>query len=380
MPQSKIGLGFKFISKCIAGLTLVTLVFLNIVLPLYPDLRCSSSAGSDAFVPSELPSLWFIADPQIVADVPESPVFHFLNNRMNDIFYTLLAHIMQFRKGPFYGKFVLGDIQAYQFYRDDLFDNVAYRVFSMFAMGAKEDESVLSSDHWADLRFIAGNHDLGYARELRLQNIKRFENTYNQRLWSDTIVFPSDKPPVLLVACDGLELDGELRSNTSWEHLQSFVPGAFSNREGLPVILLLHIPLWKPPGSCPGDEPQFTYFRGQVAQQNTLSKATTDWILGTLKPAAVLTGHDHEGCTFIHEPHGTPEWTLRAVQGDYGGNTGVLTIGHDARGSVLLHMEQCPFFTTRLILVAVITLPVSLLILVLLSCCTTWVSRKEKYE
>eukprot|EP00659_Diplonema_papillatum_P006999 gene6999-10793_t len=257
---------------------------------------------SDAFVPSELPSLWFIADPQIVADVPESPVFHFLNNRMNDIFYTLLAHIMQFRKGPFYGKFVLGDIQAYQFYRDDLFDNVAYRVFSMFAMGAKEDESVLSSDHWADLRFIAGNHDLGYARELRLQNIKRFENTYNQRLWSDTIVFPSDKPPVLLVACDGLELDGELRSNTSWEHLQSFVPGAFSNREG----------------------------------------------------------HDHEGCTFIHEPHGTPEWTLRAVQGDYGGNTGVLTIGHDARGSVLLHMEQCPFFTTRLILVAVITLPVSL--------------------
>jgi hypothetical protein len=51
-----------------------------------------------------------------------------------------------------------------------------------------------------------------------------------------------------------------------------------------------------------------------VLSSKSLQKAT--------KPEAIFSGHDHVGCVYRHNAH-TTEYTLRAIQAEYWGYTGV---------------------------------------------------------
>jgi hypothetical protein len=91
-----------------------------------------------------------------------------------------------------------------------------------------------------------------------------------------------------------------------------------------------------------------------VWKQNTLSPNTTDRLLALLRPRYVFTGHDHEGCRYMHAlplGHGNAdsafahEITVRAVQAAYAGHAELYEI-HDAGGAEMRYaVSQCRFFT-----------------------------------
>lgn len=108
------------------------------------------------------------------------------------------------------------------------------------------------------------------------------------------------------VLLDSLSLDsgsnvdetGALRARTL-AHLAHHAEEA--RRLGRPTILATHIPLHKEGQNCAGDvaDVRFTT-RGHVYEQTMLLPATTKRLLADLAPTLVFTGHDHEGCVFLH--------------------------------------------------------------------------------
>jgi hypothetical protein len=120
--------------------------------------------------------------------------------------------------------------------------------------------------------------------------------------------------------------DFESLHQETWDLINSLKED--KNIHQFPIILLTHIPLYKPAGSCPGDEPSTTIGRrGFITQQNLWEENTTNFILNEIKPLFVFNGHDHSGCIYQHNNiEKTLEVTMRSVMGDYGGYTGYLEI------------------------------------------------------
>lgn len=162
------------------------------------------------------------------------------------------------------------------------------------------------------------------------------------------------------------------------------------------TLVLTHIPLYKPAGVCV-DPPLFEFHDhdGTLREQNQLSlpasKGFLEGILGISgdksAPAAgkgrqgiILNGHDHEGCDTYHyinqslanaeerewevsrfrqakkngllgkeELPGVREITVRSMMGDFGGNTGLVSIWFD-EGSWEWRVEYatCPLGTQHL--------------------------------
>ena len=59
-----------------------------------------------------------------------------------------------------------------------------------------------------------------------------------------------------------------------------------------------------------------------------LTPSTTEALLRELKPAYVFSGHDHEGCRFVH-PGLIPEYTVRSVMADFSGYSAFFEIRQD---------------------------------------------------
>ncbi len=262
-------------------------------------------------------------------------------------------------------------------------------------------------DHdWRDRVInIPGNHDIGYAGDISKARIARFERHFGRADWDIRFNLPISEeqntsainPSLHLIVLNDLVLDTpgfdhDIQS-ASYNHLNSII-----TQRSQPVqdkssftLLLTHIPLYKPEGSCI-DAPFFDFHHsddsagafksGGLKEQNHLSEyVSRSGILegiygmssnsnaagnGKGRTGLILTGHDHEGCDVWHylpEPASGPitsrqeadtetesrgwdsipwrnanisashtgvrEITLRSMMGDFGGNAGLLSLWFD---------------------------------------------------
>ncbi|KAJ6701092.1 METALLOPHOSPHOESTERASE ISOFORM E [Salix koriyanagi] len=153
--------------------------------------------------------------------------------------------------------------------------------------------------------FIPGNHDVGYA-SISSHNpkvIERYEGEFGIRNRRFTI------GKVEFVAVDSQTIDGRLQGNlasVSWE----FIKNVSIDVQLLPRVLLSHIPLYRrdytycgPHRSSPIINQRITYsaHNHEIVYQNYLTEESSNQLLDMIKPALVLSGHDHDQCTVTHE-------------------------------------------------------------------------------
>ncbi|EAT91547.1 hypothetical protein HBI56_219570 [Parastagonospora nodorum] len=187
---------------------------------------------------------------------------------------------------------------------------------------------VLGADqHWAKRVInIAGNHDVGYAGDLDISRVARFEKAFGSVNWDIWFTLPNttadQTPPALrIVVLNSMNIDTpawnfELQSET-YSFMNHIITTARPVEDKThATVLLTHIPLEKQPGICV-DSPLFNYFdEGQgLREQNMLSGHSSKTILegvfgmsgnqfaagsGMGRRGIVLNGHDHEGCDTVH--------------------------------------------------------------------------------
>jgi len=162
---------------------------------------------------------------------------------------------------------------------------------------------------------VTGNHDIGYGHEITEPLVNNFEKSFG----------PVNKKFIVgghvIANLNSLNLDSS-RNLELQQKSKQFLKSLRNSK--LPVLLATHIPMHKDPSPC-SDQPRLmTNGNGHVVSQNFLSPETTQEILTKLSPAAIFTGHDHEGCYFEHVVKEKlltiPEYTVRSMMGDFDGN------------------------------------------------------------
>jgi len=138
-----------------------------------------------------------------------------------------------------------------------------------------------------------------------------------------------------------------------------------------------HIPLQKPEGLCV-DSPVLTTrpHDGAVTEQTMMSPEATGLLLQLLRPQFVFTGHDHEGCEYVHHDANTnstsTEYTIRSMMGEYGGVTALFEIIPTDTGDYRFEFHYCPFVPLRLISVVIVTNIVWPIVFLV----SSWIERK----
>jgi hypothetical protein len=281
---------------------------------------------------------------------------------------------------------VLGDLLGSQWINNDEFDRRANRFWNRVFVGAhpwshesyEEESGHISAWDFVDeveasrtpaLLNVAGNHDIGYAGDIDHPRIQRFERAFGQVNWRIRIPF-SDSLSNLTMELHLVNLNSMNLDNPAWNqhlyhethsYLNSVIDDTSTRNPQDAVILLTHVPLYKPAGVCV-DPPYFSYFEpyhgGGIREQNHLTQESSDKVLSGLfvnkRAGIVLNGHDHEGCDTWHErsdadqaqwnstrysvPNATTdgirEVTVRSMMGDYGGNAGLLSAWFDVNQGI----------------------------------------------
>ncbi|KAL7750414.1 hypothetical protein RI367_004188 [Sorochytrium milnesiophthora] len=296
----------------------------------------------------------------------------------------------------------LGDLYSSQWTSDAEFERRAMQWRRTFPVIGNEAENMPRRVN------LSGNHDIGYGSEMTRAMVSRFERTFGKvnYEWSEL----DGRLRWAVINADNVDTSNDkgLHDET-WTFLRSLEPKSSADRSRSTLMLLSHIPLHKPAGVCT-DAPLMLFDRnGAVRKQNMLSQSASEYLLGKLRPAWLIAGHDHEGCDVTHfvfqqtgnddvhkvasirtselsprqlqrvkqemADQGFPElvWqtreaTVRSIMGDYDGNMGVLVIKQRQAkelGSPSTFTYQyltCPFFHHLIARVLVIVDAVCLLI------------------
>ncbi|KAF2437553.1 hypothetical protein P171DRAFT_467617 [Karstenula rhodostoma CBS 690.94] len=192
---------------------------------------------------------------------------------------------------------------------------------------------VLGQDaSWANRAInIAGNHDIGYAGDIDVNRVERFERTYGKVNWDIIFTLPNntlpdsaeqhDAPALRLVILNTMNLDtpafdGDLQRETYDFINHVIITSRSVNDKTHATVLLTHIPLHKEPGVCV-DSPFFDFFDGGsgVKEQNMLSEHASKTVLESVfglnsnqyadgqgfgRRGIIVNGHDHAGCDVLH--------------------------------------------------------------------------------
>ena len=297
---------------------------------------------------------------------------------------------------------VLGDLLGSQWIDDDEFEWRGWRYWQrVFWQGTKVESEltdlatseILGEDMaWARrIINIAGNHDVGYAGDMTVEGVERFERVFGKANWEITFRLPQKEtqngtytnqrrePELRIVILNSLNLDTLALDEGLQGKTYNFINEVISRSKPVEdrttgTILLTHLPLHKESGVCV-DSPFFDFHPsdagGGVKEQNHLSYHSGKGILegifgmsgnpdspghGFGRNGIILTGHDHEGCDVYHhlpqdediearhwnatrwrdaiptvdEPiPGIREITVRSMMGDFGGNAGLLSAWFD---------------------------------------------------
>ena len=234
--------------------------------------------------------LLFLADPQM-----ENELRRPHNERFNDFYLRLVVRLSVWWTSPTLCV-VLGDVFSSQWLNNEAFAARRQRFF----------EAVESCP---ELVILPGNHDIGYGSETSLAMADRWERLMGplngQRRLDENH---------LLVWLNGMALDGARETTlqrAAWQQVE------LAKKETASILLAVHVPLFKPSGMCPGDLPEL--FRAgdhsdSVVSQTLISEESSNSIRTALRPIAVFSGHDHEGCVLNQS-----EFTGRAIQAEYSG-------------------------------------------------------------
>ncbi|KAI3463178.1 hypothetical protein Pfo_019841 [Paulownia fortunei] len=152
--------------------------------------------------------------------------------------------------------------------------------------------------------YLSGNHDIGYAafNSRKPEIVKRYEREFGARNFKVTL------GKVDFIAVDAQTLDGDPGGNltsTTWD----FVKIVSKDISSTPRVLLTHIPLYRPDQTPCGPRRsspiinQRIYHADrdqEIVYQNYITKNSTNVLLDLIRPALVLSGHDHDQCTVTH--------------------------------------------------------------------------------
>ena len=277
---------------------------------------------------------------------------------------------------------VLGDLLGSQWVSDEEFERRGWRYWRrVFKHGQRIDDEVttgirqepLDRDKSWDTRIIniAGNHDIGYAGDITVDRLERFERVFGKANWEIRFTVPpgpkerkaakpdegtpprssetvsasdvTETPELRIVVLNSMILDTpalsqELQAGT-YKFINEVINASRSVEDRTTLTLLLtHIPLHKAAGLCT-DSPYFDYYSsergGGVKEQNHLSGNAARGILegifglsnnqngpggGLGRNGVILTGHDHEGCDVYHflpknDSDGSQLWDARPWDG-----------------------------------------------------------------
>ncbi|KAH3678347.1 hypothetical protein WICMUC_001580 [Wickerhamomyces mucosus] len=223
---------------------------------------------------------------------------------------------------------------------------------------------------------VSGNHDIGYSGDATWQHMARYNKLFGKdNFW---IEYNKGTPQAFrIVVLNSLLLEGPALQPEFLEYTWEFLYKLFEQRFKGSTILLTHVPFYKKEGLCV-DGPYHEYYNEETMKsehyknnllrsQNHLSQDVTQRVLNLIfdesekYPGIILTGHDHEGCESYYslnntdyswystssKPRNQPfvkEITVRAMMGEYGGNTGLLTGKFSqARNQWDFHFSLCPF-------------------------------------
>ncbi|KAI1768148.1 hypothetical protein GGR53DRAFT_479206 [Hypoxylon sp. FL1150] len=187
---------------------------------------------------------------------------------------------------------------------------------------------------------VAGNHDVGYAGDLTVERLERFERVFGKAAYELRFELPITNPlanatirdddrnpdssrlvPELrIVNVNNMNLDTPAADQSLQDKTYSFVNDVINTAtavefQGHFTLVLTHIPLYKAEGVCV-DAPYFSFHNGGgVKEQNQLSADASRGFLegifglngdpnapgqGRGRRGVVLNGHDHEGCDTYH--------------------------------------------------------------------------------
>jgi len=254
-------------------------------------------SGLPFFLASDpLARLLLVADPQMEGDSRISKEGEFLgklNLNINDYFNRHVYSSMMSSVRPTH-VFVLGDLFSSQWISEFEHNERVKRYNWIFNHPRIDSGEV-------QLINITGNHDIGYANEVSNHHISIFERAFgpvNTKLYAAGHI---------LGVFNSLNIDTSSDKNyhdSTWRHLKELASEV--SAENSSMIILTHVPLWKPEGNCVDGPDVIRTPEGIVTQQNVISQDSTKWILENLKPKIILNGHDHYGCKYTH-PQGTKE-------------------------------------------------------------------------
>ncbi|KAL7152306.1 hypothetical protein ABFS83_04G088100 [Erythranthe nasuta] len=172
------------------------------------------------------------------------------------------------------------------------------------------DLNMLRKNPNIKLYYISGNHDIGYenVNSRNPEIVKRHEREFGATNFKVTL------GKVDFIAIDSQTLDGhpqgKLTSET-WDFVKNASQDIYSN----PRVLLTHIPLYRPDFTPCGPHRsspivnQRIYRDGQnqeIWYQNYVTKNSTEVLLDLVRPALILSGHDHDQCTVTHMSKNVP--------------------------------------------------------------------------
>lgn len=265
---------------------------------------------------------------------------------------------------------VLGDLLGSQWISDEEFERRGLRFWSRAFAGSERvpDEvaawpapvydvagslgTELYNDTWQSrILNVAGNHDIGYAGDLTMERMERFERVFGKANYEVRFELPPEVltaagaasirdesaddnddessthqddrliPELRIVVLNDMNLDTPVENTELQDQTYKFVNDVINTASAVEfkghfTVVLTHVPLYKPEGICV-DPPFFTFYEedGTLKEQNQLSndasKGFVEGIFGLSgDPAApgsglgrrgvVLNGHDHEGCDTYH--------------------------------------------------------------------------------
>lgn len=360
---------------------------------LWPDLQDANSTND------RLQVIQHITRDLVVSDVPR--ILQSWRKRLdllgNDYYLAHIYRTMHWYTQPTHVT-VLGDLIGSQWVSDEEFERRGWRFWHrVFKDGTRVEDEVTEGRHVGTLGQarswerrivnVAGNHDVGYAGDMSLERIERFERVFGRANWETRFVLSQDQandtdrqdsvnqPEIRIIVMNSLNLDTPALDTDLQGDTYTFINDAIGASRPVEdrttaTILLTHLPLPKDAGICV-DGPHFDFYSdeegGGLKEQNHLSYNAGKGILegifgmsgnpdtpgkGLGRNGIILTGHDHEGCDVYHhlpkdEEKGSRVWkakrwsdadthmnesvpglreiTVRSMMGEFGGNAGLLS-------------------------------------------------------
>ncbi|EEY57777.1 metallophosphoesterase 1, putative [Phytophthora infestans T30-4] len=166
--------------------------------------------------------------------------------------------------------------------------------------------------------YLVGNHDTSFGRDMRLQDVKRYEVTFGAANRIDEIEGHT------FVSLNTMALDSDVASHDVEIEARSFLESVnfddLRARTRGSVILLTHLPLFRVDDLQCGEErlreaghvtyeaPGFKY----ETHHHVLSRELSAKLLDKIQPDLVLSGHTHAWCEYKHPDSVATEYTVPA--------------------------------------------------------------------